>query len=44
MVCIKEEMEKKVENEKIVECFGSLRNRLAVCFNRLLFGMLSNRR
>ena len=39
-----EEREKKEENEKIVECFGSLRNRLAVCFNRLLFGMLSNRR
>ena len=37
MACIKEEMEKKEENEKLVECFGNLRNRLAVCFNRVLF-------
>ena len=43
--CIMEEMEKKEEdNEKLVECFGSLCNRLALFFNRLLFGMLSNRR
>ena len=33
-----EEREKKEENEKVWECFGSLRNRLALCFNRLLSG------
>ena len=43
--CIMEETEKTEEdNEKLVECFGSLCNRLALFFNRLLFGMLSNRR
>ena len=38
-------MEKKEQGkENIGECFGSLCHRLALFFNRLLFGMLSNRR
>ena len=39
-----EEREKRENNEKLVERFGSFCNRLALFFNRLLFGMLSNRR
>ena len=32
------------EREGVAECFGSLCHRLALFLNRLLFGMLSNRR
>ena len=40
-----EEREKKEkQKEKPGECVGSLCNRLALLFNRLPFGMLSNRR
>ena len=41
---MKEREKKEEETEKLVECFGSLCNRLALFLNHLLLGMLANRR